>query len=226
MSCESIKGVIIDYVGGQLDVKGVAAVERHVDSCAHCQRLVSQEQQLRLALSELPTEGPSEGFFDELMQDVSRSNKPKTTYGFWGGFATASVAAMAAWLVFAPMQLSQKIEDSPKQQVASINAQVDQLKNVRIAFDAPNEFEQVTMSVSLPSHVELVGFPGEREITWTTDISKGKNILTLPLMAKREGTGTLLAKLSSAGKTKVFTIHLSTLAQHDSAILVPLEERV
>ncbi|MDH5547195.1 MAG: hypothetical protein OEZ43_16530 [Gammaproteobacteria bacterium] len=223
MSCDSIKDVIIDYVGGQLDSDNMVRIENHISDCAQCQQRVLREREIRRALSEQPTDAPDSEFFDRIMDDIVRSSGGHKHFGFWNGFATAIAAALFAWTVFTPATLVNTENSELTQAVVTLNAQVDQLKNVRISFDSPADFEQVSMSLSLPDHVELVGYAGERELTWTTTISKGINILTLPIMVKHEGKGVLYATVSRAGKTKVFTINLDATARQETLIDVSIK---
>lgn len=211
MKCNSMKSVILNYVDGSLTTEAAAQVSAHVDRCTYCQRMLERETQLKKSMALLPVVEPSAGFFDRVFNELEEQSPPSRRNGFWAGFATAAAAGLAAWLVIIPAQMPEQNQQQPA--LAIISATVNEVKEVRISFDAPYEYKKVTLSLSLPDHVELDGFPGEKQLSWETEISQGKNVLTLPLIMRKQGKGVLQATVSDAGKSKVFSVQLNSLPE-------------
>ena len=205
MKCESIRDILLDYVDGALTGESRQAVAEHVAHCQSCQRRIAQEQKIKHALRELPVRDPPSTEFYERVLNAS-ANAPKRGFNtFWAGFGSAVAAGLAGWLVFAPAQLPQATDDSL---LPNVQAMVNEVKLVRVAFEAPADFRNVTLSVVLPENVELDGFPLEHEIAWQTTLHEGQNVLTLPVIVKRAGSAVVEAHISSANKSKIFRIQV------------------
>ena len=56
---------------------------------------------------------------------------------------------------------------------------------------------------------EIVGFGDLRELTWSTDLEKGVNKLTLPLSAVAVAGGQLVVRLEHEGTTREFRVDLN-----------------
>ena len=70
----------------------------------------------------------------------------------------------------------------------------------------PNPFPLPIRSVSYG--IELDGFPGQREITWETSLSEGKNLLPLTLVAVTPTGGELLARLEHDNRNRTFRLQV------------------
>jgi hypothetical protein len=78
---------------------------------------------------------------------------------------------------------------------------------VRLVFNSPAALKQVTLRVALPEGVEIAGFPGERELSWQTDLKEGSNVLELPVLAHGAG-GILVAAVSDGADRREFAVEL------------------
>jgi hypothetical protein len=64
------------------------------------------------------------------------------------------------------------------------------------------------MTVVLPPGVEVAGFAGQREITWITSLTAGKNVLPLTLIATSPQGGELMATLRHEGDDRTFRVQV------------------
>lgn len=66
LTCAEARGLIFDYLDGELDTSTARAVERHRDHCQNCPPLVSAIMAMLGRLRSLPEPAPDEGFLSRL----------------------------------------------------------------------------------------------------------------------------------------------------------------
>lgn len=149
--------------------------------------------------------------------------------GFMLGFGSAAAAALALWVVVgafpeavSPVQVvaeeavatnaaavipastaSTKAAPRPELSIA-LNKQQD----IRLAFYSGQSLEGARITIRLPENVALVGYPGRRELSWTTSLKKGDNLLRLPVIATQIAHGELVADIEYQDQVKTLTLGL------------------
>ena len=78
-----------------------------------------------------------------------------------------------------------------------------------LVFSSATKLDNALLTVSLPQGVEIEGFAGHQEITWTTSLKAGKNILPLTLIATTPHGGELLATLEHDDRDRTFRIRVT-----------------
>lgn len=238
MKCTEIEKYLDDYLDAALTADEQNAIKTHVDACTPCHQLVEESKAIRRALRTLPVTEASPGFEAKLFATVrshyaaspdSTSTDSASTVGtnsvgtgsesdsnkgigterlgnrFLAGFSTAIAASLAIW--FASTMYQPQFDDASPQ---VISLAISQVKTVRLVFDAPVDLNDVTLSVVLPENLELEGYGGQKQIVWQTKLTKGQNILALPVTAINHGQGELVARLTYGDKTKQFHIIVKT----------------
>jgi anti-sigma factor RsiW len=66
LTCAQARGLIFDYLDGELDATTARAVERHRDRCQNCPPLVSAILAMLGGLRGLPIPTPDEGLLSRL----------------------------------------------------------------------------------------------------------------------------------------------------------------
>ena len=213
MKCTDLQKVLDDYLDQTMSLAERRAVEAHIEYCVSCQQALGAHKTIRQALRSLPVEQASPDFEAKVFAAVSSHYGTRSGHSgnrFITGFATAMVASLALWFastVFTP-QLIQQTPDEQAPQM--INLAMNQLRTVKLMFEAPKDLAEVTLSVELPENIELEGFAGQKQLVWQTKLNKGQNVLALPVIATGNGHGELVARLSYGDKTKEFHIVLKT----------------
>ena len=85
----------------------------------------------------------------------------------------------------------------------------NEMRQVSLIFNSPSEVAQATMTIELPSNVELAGYPGKRVLTWTTALQQGDNRMQLPLILRNQQTARVITRISRDGKDKTFYLDLN-----------------
>lgn len=210
MQCTDTKNRFDEYLDGMLNAAERKGLVSHVDFCSDCHEELVALQTLRNAMREMPVEPARPNFAVEAMlaaagRKSASDRKPRKyadfTLWFGTGFAGAMVAGLVLWGVFFGIDPLQKPAPA-----ASFSIAVYQQKDIALAFNAPADVKGVTVSIDLPEQFELAGHQGRRQLTWTTDLKKGRNVLKLPVVARGAGDGTMVATLSRDKQVK--TLHI------------------
>lgn len=100
MACDqSLK--VAAYLDGELDVGEALAAERHLESCAECQTLKSQHEELQAAFQNVSYHRAPAPLRRKITQQIDREAAPRRRSGFWlGAGSGAGAMALAASLAF------------------------------------------------------------------------------------------------------------------------------
>lgn len=202
MECKQLQQCVDDYLDGVLPAGERRLAEQHLAGCADCRRELNQIQELRHALRALPVPAPSPDFTRRLL-DKARQQHPQRRQRLLGGLAMALAASLVMWIGVALFQ-----PDSNSPGIDHIVMGISETREVKLVFNAPEHFRQVTLQLELSGDIELAGFTGRRDIEWQTTLKKGANTLILPITATGHGQAEVVARLKHEGKTRVFRIPL------------------
>jgi hypothetical protein len=206
MSCRQIQSQLPDYVRGQLPADESQVVRVHLESCAPCQQHEAFERSLMSELASrcrLPE--PSPGFENRVFGQLPAQASNRKVHLAWGG-------AVAAALVLGLMLgqgggkpgLEPEVAATDLTEEAAPSEMVPVERTVRLAFNAGEALDDVTLTLDLPPHVELSGLPGQHRVSWQVSLVQGDNVLELPLTILFPGAGELIAELDANGRQKVF----------------------
>lgn len=100
MACDqSLK--VAAYLDGELDAGEVLAVERHLGSCADCQALKAQHDELKDAFRNVSYHRAPAALRRRIARQLDREAKPQRRLNFWlGAGSGAGAMALAAGLAF------------------------------------------------------------------------------------------------------------------------------
>lgn len=153
--------------------------------------------------------GTPDGFFEKTMQKVTRpTNAGRNPGRFWLGTGFgAGLAASIFALAFAFGLLGPKVELAASFQIA-----LSEPRLMDIAIETDRELQGATITIILTGSVDLDGYRGQRELSWTEDLVAGINRLSLPLIATGTTGGQVLVRLVHPQSEQVFIINLETEA--------------
>lgn len=202
MNCIEFKQRLDDYLDGELPAAEATAAAAHRRSCAHCDGLAGAEERLRQALRSLPAPAARPGFAQQALRNARGHHHRPRQRAFLAGFGSAAAAALVLWLA---VLVPGRTPDAPAAEVALA---LEQAKSVNLVFNATTDVDDVLLEITLPSGFEIAGYAGESTLAWRTDIVKGRNILTLPVVARRPVQGELLARIRFGGREKSLRVRL------------------
>jgi len=203
MNCKISLNLVDDYLGGYLDEPTRQALEEHLEQCTSCQARFAQDKALRQRMQAQLVAQPKANFADRMLHGAVEHHQHKTRHhwSFIGGAIAASVviAVTSFVLRFA----------APQPEMARQTLALNQVTRVALALDSREELKGATITLQLPDNVELKGFPGQRMISWKTDINRGTNLLALPVMGVARKNGLLVARLQYGNKSKEYKVELN-----------------
>ena len=212
MTCDLIKNQLDDYVDAQLDVADMQSLDEHRAHCADCQEVLDRERALRASLKEYGDSSMPQldvAFFDRALAKAAQSGtKRQRNRWVMTGFGGAMAAALVLWMISGTLLETPEFAEPP---MASIAMVIEEPRTVNLVFSTATPLTDATMTVTLPEGIEVMGFQGQREITWMTSLGEGKNVLPLTLIATSPLGGELLATLRHADDDRSFRVQVEVI---------------
>lgn len=210
MNCKQTQTAIDSYIDGDLPAKDSLAVELHIKQCAGCRQSLDDAKEIKRMLSSLPVDPPSDNFDEKVFKHVRQqyANKTASTKGsnnFITGFATAIAASLVIWIANIVFISPDNTDKAPVITVA-----MNKVETIRLMLGSETDVKQVTLSLGLPDNIRLKGYESKDKLVWKTSLSKGDNVLSLPVKAIARGQGNLIAQVRYGNKTKSFRILVKT----------------
>ena len=217
MNCQEFTNNLDDYLDDALDASHRSAADHHLADCEDCQTRLAQAQTIQSALKNITPPPMSPGFAQRAIRQASKqqpSHQHHHRRGFITGFSSAIAAGLVLALFVGGFLPTQQPTDQTMQVATTqvptpeIVLSVEEVQMVNVVFDSSQAVAGAELSLTLPPHVELSGYPGKQNLAWTSDLKQGRNVLTLPIRALSEADGELIAQINSNGKIKSIRIQL------------------
>jgi hypothetical protein len=232
MNCTDFNNLLDDYCDGELSSELKARCDAHLANCQECATTLNDQENLLADLKAMPVVGPSEGFVERVLhtavaQNAEHQNKTHHRRGFMVGFTSAVAAALAIWVVvgMSPSaikgghkavemaQVEPNAEKSSAEKgIPEFSIALNQPRDIQLAFYSSKALNGARITLQVPDHVAVVGYPGQRELAWKTNLAKGNNLLRLPLVANGAQGGELVAHIEYMGKVKTLKVKLAVNA--------------
>ena len=212
MNCKQALEYRDDYLDGYLATEEKIAVREHLDNCPQCHALFKRDEDMLSALRNMPVPAPSPGFVRRSLQHAESTRKWQMPKSMAPLFSAALAACLVVWLVTGLPRMAHHPEKhvSAAQLIITMNEQ----KIVNVVVNAPRDMHDAHVTIELPEQLEMVGFPGKNEIEWTTNLRKGRNLLSLPLVAKGTGTVELVTRIDHDNKSKMLKLAMQINNSH------------
>ena len=247
MDCIRLNELLDDYLDGYLADSEHAEFEAHVSACDQCRERLGERRSFQtelkaaLAAPELDDMTAARLLYAGISAG-SATEGVRHTAKFWigTGVGTALAASLVMGFVYFGF-LSVSPDPSVPAQVADVipgdqsagatgsfqgfgqfTIAIGEIRDLSIAINSVYAVSDVQMTVSMQGEVQLAGFGNSREISWRTDLAKGSNRLTLPVLALGQQGGTLLVRIERGDRVDVLEIDL-TVDALESRLLMEIE---
>ncbi len=212
MNCPQARAMFDDLLDNTLALPSAETLQQHLSGCDACRGALAAEQRFRRMLANQPVPATRPGFAARALQEATLPRSKHQYRSFLAGFGSAVAAVCVLWVGAALYHHG----GGEMQRTPAIKLALDAPQTVRLVFDAPEDLPQATVAIYLPDNTELRGYPGQRQLIWTTSLSKGQNLLALPLVSRQVAEGDLVATIRYGNKEKSFRLHLQTQPQQQS----------
>lgn len=219
MDCKTVRLRLDDYLDHELSPAETEDINRHLEQCLTCERRICRARKVLSGLRQVPVPEADSGFgrrqFDRLYahDESMRQRGLRNPFGWpMAAAAAAVVVTLAVGGLLVPWSGNDNA-DAP--QVVTLHT--DQEKEVRFAIRSERALDNVRLTVNIPENMELTGFPGQRKVSWTTQLNKGVNMLRLPIRASGPGRATLnMEVITSAGYHGKQALEMHVLGSQES----------
>ncbi len=208
MKCEDIVELAQSGESGVLDETGHQFVVEHIAGCVDCQHALRAVEAARW-LRNQTVDDPDANLFARTMGAVfdQAVPVPNSRGNFWlgtgvGGAVAAVLFAAVVSLGFLGAPVSQDTD------AAEFTVSMTEARELNIAIDAVTELSGAQLSVSFYGGIELAGYASQRHLSWTTDLDKGVNKLSLPIIALDKSGGQVVVRLDHPDSQQEFLVKL------------------
>ncbi|MEQ8207721.1 MAG: hypothetical protein RIA65_16220, partial [Woeseia sp.] len=187
------------------------AIEAHVADCASCQRLTARERELRellQAFGESSVPMPSEQFFVNAL-DGAASEGGRQHRNRWlaTAFAVGLIALIGVWITNAVRVDTPLPAELTQNPVVSLT--IGEPRVVNLVFSSATALPAASLTLQLPAGIEHMGFPGRRQVSWSTSLRSGRNLLPLTFVATADVAGEVVATLEHGDNVREFRLQIN-----------------
>jgi hypothetical protein len=155
----------------------------------------------------MPVPPPRPGFVDDVLATAVTHSAPRPQRGVfarWETWMGAALGAAAAVLVtvFLMRPGMPTIE-------TGVMLAVDESRNIDVLIDSERTLEDATIRVAASGSVELDGLEDKRQVQWQTRLDRGRNVLSLPIVARSAGAAQLVAAIEHEGRTRRVAVKMT-----------------
>lgn len=125
-------------------------------------------------------------------------------FGRWETWLGAAIGAAAAVLITVAV-LRPESNETP---AAAITLALNESRHIDVVIDSERTLEDATIRLATTGSVQLDGFENEREVEWKARLERGRNVLSLPVVAHAEGPAQLVAVVEHEGRSRRIAVHL------------------
>lgn len=173
------------------------------------------DREIRALLKDYPMPEATPAYFDQaLARATHEGSRRQRNRWVMTGFGSAIAAGVALWMIGGFFLTTPNLPDSgvaTAPTIAGITMTLAEPQTVNFVFASNTPLDAATLTVMLPAGVELVGFPGQREIAWQTSLSAGKNLLPLKLVALTPIGGEVMATLEHMDRARTFKVQVDVI---------------
>ena len=167
-----------------------------------------QDQEILALLKDYPMPEATAGFYDQaLVRATHEGTRRQRNRWLVTGFSSAIAAGLVLWMIggFFLTTPDLPVADAT---IPGITMTLEEPRTINLVFASAEQLDTATLTVRLPAGIEMLGFPGQREVTWETSLNVGKNLLPLKLIATSPMGGEVFAILQHNDRGRTFRLRV------------------
>ena len=163
-------------------------------------------ESLRDVLKRMPAPQPRPGFADDVIAKavgarVERRRHPLVRWETWfGAVVGAAVAVIVTVFLLRP---TVPAVDS------GVTLALDEARTIDVVIDSERTLEDATIRIAANGSIELDGFDDGRQVQWQTRLDRGRNVLSLPIVARMAGAAELVATIEHEGRIRRVAVKMT-----------------
>lgn len=161
---------------------------------------------LRNILKRMPAPQPRPGFADDVIAKAvgAGRTRPRNALLRWETWFGAVVGAALAVIVtvFLMRPTVPTIE-------SGVTLALDESRTIDVVIDSERTLEDATIRIAATGSIELDGFDDSRQVQWQTRLDRGRNVLSLPIVARMAGAAELVATIEHDGRIRRVAVKMT-----------------
>jgi anti-sigma factor RsiW len=202
ISCQDFRDSLDDFIDGEVTLTRSEALVSHARRCTPCRVELRRAEETKRLLRDIPAPGMPENFarqqFDQLWS--SQPSIPEQTGR--SRILPALVATLFLGVILGAM-VGQWQGDRSMKPEEVVTLKPDEVREVAFAINSTRDFEQVSLTLVVPDNMEIVGLEGQKRISWQTQLTRGQNMLRLPVRSLGVSEGLLTIEVHRVGRDVV-----------------------
>lgn len=168
-----------------------------------------QDQEIQALLTDYPVPEATADYFDQaLVRATHAGSRRQRNRWIMTGFGSAVAAGLVLWMVGGFLLTTTPDLPHADPTIPGITMTLEEPRTINLVFASAEPLEFATLTVQLPDGIEMSGFPGQREVTWQTSLTAGKNLLPLKLIATSPLGGEVYATLRHDTRSRTFQLRI------------------
>ncbi|MCH8099148.1 MAG: hypothetical protein IIB74_01795 [Proteobacteria bacterium] len=173
---------------------------------------MQDDSEITALLKDYPMPAANAAYFDQtLVRATHEGSRRQRNRWVMTGFGSAIAAGFALWLIGGFSLTAPNLPEADTPGVPGITMTLAEPQTVNFVFASNTPLVGATLTIMLPEGVELVGFPGQREISWQTSLTAGRNLLPLRLIALSPMGGEVMATLEHMDRARTFRVRVDVI---------------
>ena len=167
------------------------------------------------ALKRMPVPPPRAGFVDDALTKATTQSASVATanvFARWETWFGAAIGAAAAVLI----TLFALRPDQAAMPTPEITLAFNESRTIDVMIDSERTLEDATISISAIGAIELAGLDDAHQLQFRTRLDQGRNMLSLPVIARASGPAQVVATIEHAGRSRRIAVNVVVMpAPHD-----------
>ena len=174
----------------------------------HNENMDRQDQEIQALLKDYPMPEATAEYFDRaLVRATHEGSRRQRNRWLMTGFGSAIAAGLALWMIGGFFLTMPELPNADPT-IPGITMTLEEPRTINLVFASSEALGRATLTVQLPPGIEMSGFPGQREVTWETSLTVGKNLLPLKLIATSPQGGEVFATLRHDDRGRTFRLRV------------------
>jgi hypothetical protein len=169
-------------------------------------------EKLRAELRAMPVPPPRPGFIDLVLANATARRPAREPAGFRAALRrpatwwAAGAGALAATLACVALLWHSSAPREP-----SLALILNESRTVPLVIDSERDLNDATIRLYVTGSVALAGYEQQHEVEWKISLTRGANLLALPVVAHSTGDGYVVAEIEHEGRIRRLsvTLHVS-----------------
>lgn len=180
--------------------------------------MIDDLNKLRESLIDMPVPEPKAGFEDRVLTiaiaTAARAGAAahvRSTFRRHSSWWAAGLGALAATVACLAVFWTHPAA-APG---ANVMLALHESRDVSLVIDSERDLAGATIRLYVTGSVALTGYEDQHEIEWKTSLTQGANLLSLPVVGRTPGDGSLVAEIEHDGRTRRMSVTLHVTAPGD-----------